>query len=281
MKLGAMGLPPWAIDCRPFGAKTWISPEGAAVNSPGREPWEEMEYVNGPLPPRLPRLLRPRPLRRRLRPRPRGQRPRRRRRHRLRADRQDATSPRSARWPTPTSSPSPTSTAAGSTRARAVGGGSPRYADFRKLLDDKDVEAVVVATPDHWHALMTMLACAAGKDVYVEKPLTLFVREGEWMHDVAGGTKRVVQVGTQQRSGKHYQKARRPDPRRAHRHGHLRADVGGAQRHRRASARPPDGDAAGRTSTGTRGSARPRRGSTTRTAACTTSAGSGTTPAGR
>ena len=80
--------------------------------------------------------------------------------------------------------------------------------DFRKLLDDRDVDAVVVSTPDHWHALMAMLACAAGKDVYVEKPLSLFVREGRWMIDVARRHKRVVQVGTQQRSGPHYSKAR-------------------------------------------------------------------------
>ncbi len=90
----------------------------------------------------------------------------------------------------------------------AAGGHATGYADFRKLLDSKDVQAVIVATPDHWHALMTMLACDAGKDVYVEKPLTLFVREGEWMQTVAARTKRVVQVGTQQRSGVHYQKAR-------------------------------------------------------------------------
>src|SRR5437588_4248253 len=59
------------------------------------------------------------------------------------------------------------------------------YSDFRKLLDNKDLQAVVVSTPDHWHALMTMMACAAGKDVYVEKPLTVFIREGRWMTDVA------------------------------------------------------------------------------------------------
>src|SRR5262249_53416021 len=75
-------------------------------------------------------------------------------------------------------------------------------------LDDKDVQAVVVSTPDHWHALPTMLACAAGKDVYVEKPLTLFVREGRWMVEVARRHKSVVQVGTQQRSGPHYGRAR-------------------------------------------------------------------------
>ena len=65
---------------------------------------------------------------------------------------------------------------------------------------------MVVSTPDHWHALMTILACAAGKDVYVEKPLTHVVREGEWMQQAAAARKRVVQVGTQQRSGRHYQR---------------------------------------------------------------------------
>jgi predicted dehydrogenase len=59
-----------------------------------------------------------------------------------------------------------------------------------------------------WHALQTLLACAAGKDVYVEKPLTLFVREGRWMADAARRHRRVVQVGTQQRSGQHYRRAR-------------------------------------------------------------------------
>jgi predicted dehydrogenase len=90
--------------------------------------------------------------------------------------------------------------------AAAAGNGPARYKDFRKLLDRADVDAVVVSTPDHWHALMTILACAAGKDVYVEKPLTLFLREGEWMRQAADAHKRVVQVGTQQRSGKHYQR---------------------------------------------------------------------------
>jgi predicted dehydrogenase len=93
--------------------------------------------------------------------------------------------------------------------ARAlIGGNVAGYRDFRQLLDRKDVDAVVVSTPDHWHALMTMLACAAGKDVYVEKPLTLFPREGRWMIDMARRHRRVVQVGTQQRSGPHYRRAK-------------------------------------------------------------------------
>jgi predicted dehydrogenase len=92
--------------------------------------------------------------------------------------------------------------------AVADAGGKPqRYTDFRRMLDRKDIDAVVVSTPDHWHALMTILACAAGKDIYVEKPLTLFVREGEWMLRAAQHYARVVQVGTQQRSGRHYQRA--------------------------------------------------------------------------
>ena len=90
----------------------------------------------------------------------------------------------------------------------ACGPGARGYRDFRKLLADKDVQAVVISTPDHWHALATIMACAAGKDVYVEKPLTLFVQEGRWMVTAARRYHRIVQVGTQQRSGPHYQKAR-------------------------------------------------------------------------
>ncbi len=91
---------------------------------------------------------------------------------------------------------------------QACGGKAAAFKDFRKMLDSKDLQAIVVSTPDHWHAMMTMMACAAGKDVYVEKPMTLFVREGRWMINAARKYKRVVQVGTQQRSGKHYQLAK-------------------------------------------------------------------------
>jgi len=90
----------------------------------------------------------------------------------------------------------------------ACGAGALGYPDFRKLLDDRSIQAVVVSTPDHWHALITMMACAAGKDVYCEKPLTLFVREGRWMTQTARRYNRIVQAGTQQRSGSHYQEAR-------------------------------------------------------------------------
>src|SRR3954470_5169384 len=91
--------------------------------------------------------------------------------------------------------------------ASACGAGAKTYRDFRRLLENKDIQGVVVSTPDHWHCAMTILACAAGKDVYVEKPLTLFVREGRWMTQAARRYNRVVQAGTQQRSGIHYGRA--------------------------------------------------------------------------
>jgi predicted dehydrogenase len=75
-----------------------------------------------------------------------------------------------------------------------------KYKAYRDLLADNSVDAVVIATPDHWHALMMIDACNAGKDVYVEKPLSLTVVEGRRMVEVAERTKRVVQVGTQRRS---------------------------------------------------------------------------------
>ncbi|HEX7085786.1 MAG TPA: Gfo/Idh/MocA family oxidoreductase [Vicinamibacterales bacterium] len=76
--------------------------------------------------------------------------------------------------------------------------------DFRRVLDRTDIDAVIVATPDHWHALPTVMACQAGKDVYVEKPLSLTIREGRVMVEAARRHGRVVQMGTQQRSAPHY-----------------------------------------------------------------------------
>ncbi|HYO81185.1 MAG TPA: Gfo/Idh/MocA family oxidoreductase, partial [Bryobacteraceae bacterium] len=82
-----------------------------------------------------------------------------------------------------------------------------RYKDYRKLLDDKNVDAVVIATPDHWHAIQFIDACNAGKDVYVEKPFSLTVVEGRRMVETAERTKRIVQVGLQRRSSKMLQEA--------------------------------------------------------------------------
>lgn len=86
--------------------------------------------------------------------------------------------------------------------AHKVGTNPGLYHDYRKLLDRKDVDAVVVCTPDHWHALQTVDACRAGKDVYVEKPLSLVVAEGRVMTRVARETKRIVQCGIQRMSSR-------------------------------------------------------------------------------
>ncbi|MDR3637135.1 MAG: Gfo/Idh/MocA family oxidoreductase [Isosphaeraceae bacterium] len=79
--------------------------------------------------------------------------------------------------------------------------------DYRSLLDRKDIDAVVVTTPDHWHALMTIHACQAGKDVYCEKPLSLTIAEGRQMVDTARKCERVVQTGSQQRSDDRFRQA--------------------------------------------------------------------------
>ena len=78
------------------------------------------------------------------------------------------------------------------------------YADFRKLIDRNDVDAVVIATPDHWHAVQTITACDSGKDVYVEKPMSVTIHEGRRMVEAARRNKRVVQVGTHRRSSQLY-----------------------------------------------------------------------------
>ena len=84
--------------------------------------------------------------------------------------------------------------------ANKIGTGPKRFKDYRALLDLKEVDAVVINTPDHWHALMTIQACEAGKDVYVEKPLSLCVAEGRKMVEAVRRHNRVCQVGIHRRS---------------------------------------------------------------------------------
>ncbi len=81
------------------------------------------------------------------------------------------------------------------------------YKDFRQVLGDKDIDAVVIATMDQWHAQMLILACEAGKDVYLEKPVVYRIGEGKAMIDAVRRSKRIVQIGTQQRSADHIAEA--------------------------------------------------------------------------
>lgn len=89
----------------------------------------------------------------------------------------------------------------------SAGGAAPKaVSDMRRVLDDKSVDAVFIATPDHWHSPATILACNAGKHVYVEKPCSHNIREGRLMIEAARKNNRVVQVGTQSRSTEHVAK---------------------------------------------------------------------------
>jgi predicted dehydrogenase len=92
--------------------------------------------------------------------------------------------------------------------AAAKGGQEARaVADFRQVLGDASIDAVCISTPDHWHAYMTVEACKAGKDVFVEKPACVYVDEGAKMVQAARKHGRVVQAGTMQRSGGYFRKA--------------------------------------------------------------------------
>ncbi len=90
---------------------------------------------------------------------------------------------------------------------KAVGGNCKGYQDYRRVLDRKDIDAIWVTTPDHWHALIAIHGCQAWKDVYVEKPLTTAIYEGRKIVEAARRYGRVVQVGIQQRSMEVYWKA--------------------------------------------------------------------------
>ncbi len=163
--------------------------------------------------------------------------------------------------------------------AEDQGSRAEAFGDYRKLLDRKDIDVVVVTTPDHWHALPTIHACEAGKDVYCEKPLSLTVVEGRKMVEAARKNDRIVQTGSQQRSSRNFQEAValvrsgkigkvQDDPDRHPARSTSRA------RSSPTRPRPPS-------STMTSGSARRRSGRTTRSTSITTSASSGTTPAAR
>jgi predicted dehydrogenase len=91
--------------------------------------------------------------------------------------------------------------------AKLQGKAPAQYKDFRKLLENKDIDAVIIGTPDHWHCLPFVYACQAGKDIYVEKPLANSIAECDIMVKAARKYNRVVQVGQQQRSGNHFKGA--------------------------------------------------------------------------
>jgi predicted dehydrogenase len=95
---------------------------------------------------------------------------------------------------------------------KAASTGAVGHGDYRRLLDDKSLQAVIVATPDHWHARMVIDAVNAGKDVYVEKPLCHTIEEGFDVIAAVRRTKRVVQVGTQRRSSPLFQTGRKLMP---------------------------------------------------------------------
>src|ERR1035438_8269498 len=92
-------------------------------------------------------------------------------------------------------------------KAAELGNGIQTYTDIRKLLENKDVDAVSIAVPNHWHALATVWACQAGKDVYVEKPASHDLFEGRKMVEAARKYNRIVQCGTQCRSSVGLQEA--------------------------------------------------------------------------
>src|SRR3954470_14149373 len=88
--------------------------------------------------------------------------------------------------------------------ADIAGGAAAKAADYRRLLDDKQIDAVLIGVPDHWHKTVALDAIAAGKDVYVEKPVSHSIEEGAAMVAAVEASKQVVQTGTQQRSWDHW-----------------------------------------------------------------------------
>ena len=97
--------------------------------------------------------------------------------------------------------------------------GCAAYKDFRELIARKDIDAVVVATPDHWHALIVIAAANAGKDIYCEKPLSLTIAEARAMVKAVRRNNRIFQTGSMQRSSQEFLQGLRTGPQRAHRQG--------------------------------------------------------------
>jgi myo-inositol 2-dehydrogenase/D-chiro-inositol 1-dehydrogenase len=85
-----------------------------------------------------------------------------------------------------------------------LGGKAEVYQDYRKFLDRNDLDVIINGTPDHWHTIINVAACRSGRDVYTEKPLTLTIDEGKVLRKVVHETRRIVQVGTQQRSDRRF-----------------------------------------------------------------------------
>ena len=81
------------------------------------------------------------------------------------------------------------------------------YGDYRRIMERKDIDAVVISTPDHWHAQLALAAIYAGKDVYLQKPMTMTLAEGQALRDAVAKTDRIFQVGSQQRSWVQFRQA--------------------------------------------------------------------------
>src|SRR5690606_22827690 len=85
--------------------------------------------------------------------------------------------------------------------------GTRMYGDYRELLNNKDIDAVLISTPDHWHALPAIHAVRAGKDVYLQKPTSLTISEGRKLSEEVHKTGRILQIGSQQRSSPQFKRA--------------------------------------------------------------------------
>ena len=160
--------------------------------------------------------------------------------------------------------------------SRSATGPSPQVVqDIRRLLDDKSIDAISIATPNHWHALATIWACQAGKDVYVEKPVSHNVSEGRRMVEAARKYDRIVQTGTQCRSHQGIQDAMAFL--RSGKLGQIYMAKGLCYKPRGSIGHKADSAGSRRASTTTSGSARPRSARSTPTGSTTTGTGSGTT----